>query len=344
VIIVQGTIKDSVDNLRRFLRRNLAGGADHLVVFLDGGAPDVEELLKAHDHVTCVRGYGKWWAGERPPNLNARQSINATLTARLLAEVDWADWLFHVDGDEAVHLDRRALAALPADQPGVLLRPLEVASHPQLTGEPVWFKRPLEPDELMLLRLLGVVERGRNGRYFRGHTTGKVGVRPSSRLVPGIHRVLDRTGAEVPVPTDESLRVLHYESETREEFIRKWLALKSSGPLVHQGRKREALGAAIAALLRQELGEEETRHFLGALYDRTAVDDVDSLRRLGMLVHIDLETTPARAERLSDQARGQLEAMLDRAGTVTKARFHPRHRGDDVDEVVRSLRWDAPGP
>jgi Glycosyl transferase family 2 len=344
MIVVQATIKDSAENVGRFIRRNLAGGADHLVVFLDARAPDVEELLRAHEHVTCVRAYGKWWAGERPPNLNTRQSINATLTARLLAEVDWADWLFHVDGDESVFLERTALAALPADQPGVLLRPLEVASHPQLTGEPVWFKRGIERDEVALLRMLGVVERGRNGRYFRGHTTGKVGVRPSSGLFLGIHQVLDQTGAEVVVPTDQSLRVLHYESETREEFIRKWLALKSSGPLVRQRRKREALGAAIAALLAQDLGEEETRHFLGVLYDRTAVDDVESLRRLGMLVHIDLERAPVQAERLSDQARAQLETMLRRARgrAVAKDRFHPRARGDDLDEVVSSLRWDAP--
>jgi hypothetical protein len=341
MIIAQSTIKGSVDNLRRFVHRNLAGGADHLLVFLDARSPDVEEFLDAHEHVTCVRAYGGWWAGERPAGLNHRQSVNAGLAARLLAEVDWVDWLFHIDGDEAVYLDRSALAAVPPEQRGVLLRPLEVASHPDLTGEPVWFKRPLEPDEFVLLRRLGVVERGGNRRYFRGHTHGKVGVRPSRDLLLTIHQVIDQTGANLPVVTDERLRLLHYESPDREEFIRKWLALMSSGPLPSQRRKREVLGRAIAALLRQDLGEEETRHFLGLLYDRTAVDDVESLRRLGMLVHVDLDTAPRRPERISKEARRQLDAMLDRARAVTKDRFRARARGDDVDEVVRSLRWDA---
>jgi hypothetical protein len=342
MIVVQSTIKDSVDNVRRFVRRNLAGGADHVVVFLDARSRDVEEVLDAHEHVTCVRAYADWWAGERPAGLNTRQSINAGLTARLLAEVDWVDWLFHVDGDEAVYLDRTALAAVPAEQRGVLLRPLEVVSHPDLSGEPVWFKRLLEADELVLLRLLGVVERGRNGRYFRGHTHGKIGVRPSRDLLLTNHQAVDKTGERLAVVTDESLRLLHYESGDREEFIRKWLALKSSGPLIRQRRKREALGAAIAALLAQDLGEAETRHFLGRLYDRTAIDEVETLRRLGMLVHVDLEATPLQPQGLPDEAREQLATMLDRARTVTKARFRALARGEDIDDVVALLRWDAP--
>src|SRR4051794_23590929 len=116
MIIVQSTIKDSVDNIRRFVRRNLAGGADHLVVFLDARSRDAVDELEAHKNVTCVRAYGDWWVGQRPAALNYRQSINASVTARLLAEMDWVDWLFHVDGDEAVYLDRAVLAAVPAER------------------------------------------------------------------------------------------------------------------------------------------------------------------------------------------------------------------------------------
>ena len=112
MIVTASTILDTPANVRRFVADNLAMGVDHMVVFLDDpSAPDQDQIadeLSRHRHVTCVPAGGDWWAGRRPKGLNVRQRIHANLTLELLADMEWAQWVFHVDGDEVVALDREA--------------------------------------------------------------------------------------------------------------------------------------------------------------------------------------------------------------------------------------------
>jgi len=55
VILSVSTVKDTVPNLRRFVRRNLGNGIDHMVVFVDADDPAAESFLSAHPNVTCIR-------------------------------------------------------------------------------------------------------------------------------------------------------------------------------------------------------------------------------------------------------------------------------------------------
>ena len=71
------------------------------------------EWLEEQPHVTRVRTGEEWWAGDRPGQLNVRQRINANLLKHVLARVDWAEWLFHIDGDEIVQVDRAVLDTRP---------------------------------------------------------------------------------------------------------------------------------------------------------------------------------------------------------------------------------------
>ena len=86
------------------------------------------------------------------------------------------------------------------------------------------FKRQLDYEDLCLLTILGVITGPANGRYFNGHTSGKPGLRPNLDLSLRIHGVLDCNDTKLEHYEADSLHVLHYESYSGEEFVRKWLA------------------------------------------------------------------------------------------------------------------------
>ena len=185
MILTVTTLKDTLPNVRRFVAGNLAGGIDHLVIFLDAPDPEVGSWLAAQPDVTAIVTDRSWWNGERPGLLNHRQRLNANLVRSVLTRIDGAEWLFHIDADEIAQIDRVALATVPADRSVVNLRPLEVVSQLRPAGEPRLFKRLLDDPDLQLLETLGVLEEPSNSRYFRSHTAGKVGIRPGLGPVAG---------------------------------------------------------------------------------------------------------------------------------------------------------------
>ena len=216
MLFTASTVKDSAANLRRFVTGNLAGGIDHLVVFVDAPEdtdPEALEVLESHPSVTCVRTDEDWWQGDRPGQLNTRQRINANLTKAVLSRVAGAEWVFHIDADEIAQVDRAALASAPADARVVRLAPLEAVSQREWAADPTVFKRLLDKDDLTLLHTLGVIDRAHNGAYFHGHVDGKAGVRPDPRPVahaaPRRRRGQERAGAvAAPRPAAAALRVL----------------------------------------------------------------------------------------------------------------------------------------
>ena len=151
VILSMTTLKDRPANVEKWLRRNLAGGIDHMIVYLDGPQPEVEALLEAHPHVTAVHADAEWYADAPAVLLNDRQILNAGLTSRLLAGLPWAEWLFHVDGDEVAQIDRAALDAFPPETRAVRLGTLEAVGQLHPDGDPILFKRLQTRDELHLL-------------------------------------------------------------------------------------------------------------------------------------------------------------------------------------------------
>jgi hypothetical protein len=339
MIISVTTVKDTLENVEKFVRRNLLGGIDHLVVFVDAPLPDVESFLADHPDVTSVPAYAEWW-GEMPAEaLNSRQMTNAALLSQLVVGFPWAEWVFPLDGDEIGQLDRTALAALDGEVRSVQLRPLEAASRLHAHDDPRLFKRRLDSDELQLLHTLGVIEKPRPRHYFRGHMGGKPGLRPSADLALAVHHVIDvRTGDRVKSLVDPAIgRMLHYESHNGDEFVRKWLALLGSGRRVQQHQRRAPLAAAVAALIELGLSEDETRHFLEQLFVRNRLDDIETLSRLGLLVEVDPDAGE-RGPRPPESDIAELRELLIRAYDAPKPVFRPRKQGPRTARVVARLQ------
>lgn len=327
MICTVSTVKDSLSNVRHFVEGNLAAGADHLFVFVEGGDREVLSHLDQHPHVTAVDADAET---DRSKSLNTRQTINANRVNHLLADVPEAQWLFHIDGDEFLDIDKERLLALGAEVEVVRLMPKESVStsHPEYSG---YVKHLLTPDELALLKVLDLVDSASNRRWFHGHVLGKVGIRPSRDLGLHIHHAR-RYGAEQTMEDfrAEWLHVVHHESVTLQEFVRKWEAHIGAGPATKFRGEKELIRAAIRGVLANDhLDEEGRRRCLAEIYRRRVEDDVPALLDLGVLdpdpVH-DYEPDSFPRRRLR-----RLERQLPQLLTLDPNFFRPLQReGDPV--------------
>jgi hypothetical protein len=322
VLFTVSTVKDSRANVERFVERNLAAGADHMLVFLDAPDPEVEELLTAHEHVTHVVTDDAYWRGRRWKHLNVRQLVNANLANAALAPFGWAQWLFHLDADEALEIDRRRLLEeVPADEPYVLLDPLEAVSRWHWDGEVDLFKRLLTEPELELLTALGTIDRPDNLAYFRGHIRGKVGMRPGLEWRLFLHRVRTSAYVELDGYTADWLRLRHYESYDGEEFVRKWLAHVGAGPM-RLRPQRDRLRVALEQLVAADLPTDVRTAYFRRLYSRWVEDDATTLSDLGLLVRP--RDATHRPERLDDRSRDDLNRLLALLAGEDKRHAHPK--------------------
>jgi hypothetical protein len=339
LVVTASTVKDTLANVERFVDGNLAGGADHLVLFLDApddpATPDVRGFLDAHPHVTCVVTDDGWWTDKRPEQLNTRQRVNANVVKALLSTVDWAGWVFHVDGDEVVQLDRAVLDGVPASRTVVSLAPLEAVSRKHWDGDPTWFKRLLEPDDLTLLKTLGVIDRPSNGALFHGHVEGKSGLRPTTDLWLTLHHVVDADKEDVAPFTSPALRVLHYESFSGEDFVRKWTSILAAGPKPNFRPAREPTAIALQTLIAKGLTPEQAQPYLMRIFERTTEDDFDTLRDLGLLEHVDPRAGTHTPTAVPD---GSLAALLDGVRPEPKRPFHHGTPAAQVRQILARVR------
>lgn len=335
MLVTVSTVKDTLPNVQRFVAGNLAGGADHLVVMLDAPrAADQQEVrafLDGHPAVTCVATDKEWWAGDKPGQLNVRQRINANLVKAVLADRGWAEWLFHIDADEIIQVDRDVLAAVPADRAAVRLAPLEAVSRKHWDADPTWFKTLLDDDDLVLLHTLGVIGKPGNGDYFHGHVEGKSGVRPTADASLTLHKVTGADDKPVDAFSHDSLRVLHYESFSGEDFVRKWTALVGSGAVPKFRPGRGGTAVALGALLGKGLSEEQAAPYLMRIFERTTEDDFETLLDLGLLVEADPRRGTHTPAELATGDRDGLVAALEALRPEPKRRFHPGPTGRDGD-------------
>lgn len=193
MILAVTLLFDSLPNVQRFVRANLAAGMDHLVIVLDGSVPDVEAYLDSQPRVTMIRADSEWWGGERVDTLNGRQRVAANLVREACADLGVVDWLFFIDGDEVALIDRAILEEVPEDVLAVRMQPFESVAG----GDGVLFKRLLTRPELRKLKRLGLIEKANNATYFHGHVSGKVGVRPSAEVYLGVHAAECNDGTKV---------------------------------------------------------------------------------------------------------------------------------------------------
>jgi hypothetical protein len=337
------TVLDTLPHVQRFVRGNLAGGIDHVFVVLDApdapGQAEVRAWLEAERHVTCIAADEAWWAGDRPGQLNVRQRINVNLLKQVLSGFDWAEWLFHIDGDEIVQVDRAVLDAVPADVSAVNLAPLEAVSRMHWDEEPTWFKTVLGDDDLALLHTLGVIDRPINGSYFHGHVEGKSGIRPGVAGWLTLHRATDAKREPLEVFRHEALRVLHYESYSGEDFVRKWTAMVASGSTASFRPARGNTAVALRALIGKNLGEEKARVYLMRLFERTTEDDFETLRDLGLLVEVDPRRGGHTPRAFPEGGQESMLAALDALRAEPKRQFHPAQAREEGGPLkgVRSL-------
>lgn len=324
MLFAASTIKDSPANVRFFVDANLASGLDHLVVFLDAPREadqrEVAAMLDDHPHVTCVRAGRDWWDGDRPASLNTRQRINANWTRALLEPFAWAEWLFHIDGDEVARLDRDALAGVPEGVDAVRLPPLEAVSEWSPGTRPTLFKRLLQDDELNLLRVLGVLDEVSNQAYFHGHVMGKSGVRPSSGLGLTLHEAVSPDGRRQRAHEHDGLALLHYDATSGEEFVRKWNALAAAGPARYRA-SRQPMARALKTLISRDLPEEVRATYLRRIYERTTADDVRVLDDLGLLERVDPLSGGLSPRPLPPGAAEALAQRVDQLRTAAKRPF-----------------------
>ncbi len=337
MICTVSTVLDTPENVEKFVRRNLAAGVDHMFVFLDERQPGVQALLDPMPEVTAIGTGDGYWGGSRPPNLNNRQTANANLVRVLLSCLDWPRWLFHIDADECLDIDKDKLLALDATVPAVVLQTLEAVSTPG--GDPQErFKRQLGEEDLALLHLLGVIDRPANTSLFNSHAHGKVGIRPTLDFNLHIHRARYPDRDFVESYEAEWLRLLHYDSTSVEEFIRKWSTHAASVSDSAFGRERAAILASVRSVQRnQSLSDERKQHYFAEIYRRTVQDDVDALADLGFL------STPSPAwhghlpESLSPDRTATMHRLLAILRATDKNYFRPGRPGFEPVDLLRRV-------
>jgi Glycosyl transferase family 2 len=336
VICTASTVKDSPGNVALFVERNLAAGVDHMFVFLDDVQPEVEELLASNPFVTAVAAYGPYWGGWRPPGLNTRQTINANLVRVLLAPLGWARWLFHIDGDESLDIDKDHLLSLDPAIGSVQLQVLEGVSTRDGSARHL-FKRRLDPPELALLRLLGVIERADNTSLFNGYVVGKAGIRPSLDRQLHIHKAKDLDAQELESYEHPCLRVLHFDSVSLEEFRRKWGAHHGAQLAAKYGQKKDEIRSAVTSVVDNgHLDEVQKDRYVARLYERTMQDDVETLDELGFLERPTADRHSHTPARLSDEQHHQIQVLLPML--VASHKDHYRLRTNKMDPAVLLLK------
>jgi hypothetical protein len=341
MLLTASTVKDTLPNLERFVARNLAGGVDHMIVFLDAGDPEVRAWLDQHPHVTCVRTDQAWWRGQRPAALNVRQRINANAAKAVLSRLPWAGWVFHVDADEVVQVDRDRLEALPQEVRAVRLTSMEAVSRRHWEGEVTHFKRQLSAEDLTLLHVLGVIDRPKQGGYFHGHVDGKVGMRPAVEPWLALHHVIDTAGERQEAREADWLRLLHYESVDGEEFVRKWTSILQAGPTVRLRPGREPTAVALRALIAKDLTPDQARPHLMRIFERTTEDDFETLRDLALLEEHDPLSWGLVPREVPGDGLERLHAGLAAIAEAPKSVFEP---GGGADPAAVRAALDAAVP
>lgn len=293
-LVAASTIKDTPEHVRRYVEGNLAGGVDHLVVFLDApsdeGQGEVLAYLEQHPRVTPVRAGGAWWGGERPRELNVRQCINANVTRGVLDSMGLGQgWLLHVDGDEVVRVDRDALERVPGDTVALKLAVREAVSSStwDREGQPTAFKAELGDDDLALLHGLGLLAEPSNQVWIRGHVMGKSAVRIGAHRWLTLHKVAREDRSHEPGLADEAWLVFHYESYSLEDFARKWTAMVASGPRAAYRAERRQTARTLRALISRDLEPDALRRQLERFYRLHVEEPLGDLRDLRVVQEVD---------------------------------------------------------
>ncbi len=343
MLFTVSTVKDSRGNVEQFVTRNLAAGADHMFVFLEGNDDDTYGYLHEHPFVTPVITDDDYWVGQRPDELTRRQIVNANLVNCLVSPFELVEWLVHLDGDECLDIDRDELLGLGAETRCVRLEVLEAVSTENGTRDVKYFKKKLDRPQLEMLTRSGVIEAPDNRAYFSGYVKGKAAVRPGLDLDMGIHRALMKNGAAIEHLEEPKSRVLHYESVSADEFVRKWVSHLSGGATLLRERRR-VVASDVAAVLADETADQVTKSArLLELYRRHVEDPVDLLREHNLLVELGMDRHRHQPIPFPDALEQARRDLLNRLLRVDKSRLRAQGRPDSAIELMREIRDELGG-
>ena len=338
-VVVVSTVRATVAVTEQHVNRNLRAGADHVVLCVDDADPAVCARWEGDPHVTAIPTDAAYWGGNRSEELARRQGVNANLVNLALTMVPEATWLFSLDDDECLHIDRDRLLGLDNSVRVLQLTTWEAASltEPEAQG-PRRYKRQLTPKELKMLVLLGALTKPSNDQYFRGHRR-KIGVRPDRRLRLFLHAVENMRGKKVSMHSEAgAFRVLHDESPTIGEFIRKWSAHVDGGGF-HRRMKRKTIRRIFVALNDNPAASPDARRAVQErLYERVALDDVELLEALGFLEVPDPRQHTHTPRPFSPGDRERMLTMLDALRHVDKSLLSHIPRARPVQALRRAQR------
>ena len=208
---IVSTVRDDERRLIAQADRHLSLGASGITFFLDVPDDPFPFRLAAMPGVRIVICDNEHWNGKRPFRRVARQAENAW---RVYRECP-ADWLLHLDSDEAVLSEtaiHAMLSAIPEDIAAVRLPVFERMSGPSDPGRlDGLYRRALERNRP---RLINGVYRSRYSEFLKlgllGHNRGKSFFRTGvAGLRPGIHDPNEGAAKGFAVADAEGAYLLH---------------------------------------------------------------------------------------------------------------------------------------
>ncbi len=220
------TIKAPDEKALAFAAHHLSLGADHLWLFFDDPETRVPAALTNHPRITTTLCDAAHWTHvgkKRPPAHQNRQTQNARLTYRALADTDW---IIHIDVDEFL-LTPRPIAAILADVPddtiAIKFEPFE-AMHDPLLPDDIFtareFRGALRHEHWPRRRAaLGPFRKIiRDG--MMSHTVGKVAYRTGVQgLLPRLHTVMvDKEFVRTPDWHPE-IQLLHFHAQDKAAWL-----------------------------------------------------------------------------------------------------------------------------
>jgi Glycosyl transferase family 2 len=225
----------------------------------------------------------------------SRQVLNV-FDAMAEARSAGVDWLFHLDPDELLCLDRQSaergelrtrLAALDHTVEMVWFEPLEIvqtgAAYQNVFAEAILFKRPVRT----IMKSVPDPVSGATVPVptYYGHVAGKSGVRLSAFARPANpHRFCRMDGSRLSSATLGF--VLHYFAYDFDDFYKKLLHMKTQADVFRGGGQRTPQKRLWKAMMNDA---QMSREALEAYYRRWVVlspDDIARWRRRGALFGI----------------------------------------------------------
>ncbi len=222
MLIAVSTIKDTTENMEFFLNENRKSGVDHFFIFFEGELP-VDP--KKYPFATFISSYK---LNPKTKDINRRQRDNANRVLRYLLSKNVEGWITHIDGDEVVNFDKSILKQLPSENLCFKLHSVEpIKSDIEDKNHHTLFKKCLNEEEYSLALSLNLIEKkfNNNRDWLSGHVVGKsvTRIRPKLRL-----QIHFPNGYGVKVDESVDAEVIHYESASFKDFLRKFLNMSTN--------------------------------------------------------------------------------------------------------------------